>query len=244
VNYAVILSGGQGVRFKGNKPKQFIELKNVPLLVYSLRTAQENDNIDSICVVAPPEYHQEIKKWAVQYNIYKLDYIATSGKERYQSVYNGLTTIPAKRDDTVIIMTAVCPFVSQCTIDKLYENIKKMDACITVVKATDAITFSNDGCMVNRTMQKKKMFIQQGPQIYKYSILKQAHDVYIADEDRIEVNEDSELVLNIGIECGMVLGDRFCLKVTYPEDLAIVNALYPLFVKQEKEYTKIMEEKL
>ena len=105
-----------------------------------------------------------------------------------------------------------------------------------VIKATDAITFSNDGKNVNRTLQKKKLFIQQGPQIFRYNILKQAHKAYLADEERIEVNEDSELVLNIGVECGMVLGDRYCVKVTFPEDLAIVQALYPLFVKQEERY--------
>lgn len=236
MNYAIILAGGIGVRFKGDRPKQFVELNEVPLLVYSMRTAQENSNVDSICVVAAKEYHAAIMRWKEQYNITKLEYIAEAGGERYQSVYSGIKRIPADRNDTVIIMTAVCPFVSQLTMNKLYEKIREMDACITVVKATDAITFSNDGQYVNRTLQKKKIFIQQGPQIYRYSVLKQAHEVYLQDDDRIEVNEDSELVLNMGIECGMVLGDRFCLKVTYPEDLPIVNALYPLFIKQEQAY--------
>lgn len=130
-------------------------------------------------------------------------------------------------------MTAVCPFVSQLTVDKLYKAMETKDACITVVKATDAITFSNNGESVLRTLQKKKLFIQQGPQLFRYGILEQAYKAYLSDENRTEVNEDSELVLNIGVECGMVMGDRFCIKVTYPEDLAIVEALYPLFIKQE-----------
>lgn len=50
------------------------------------------------------------------------------------------------------------------------------------------------------------------------------------------MTEDSELVLNMGVECYMVMGDRFCIKVTYPEDLAIAESLYPLFVQQEKKY--------
>ena len=235
MNYAIILAGGKGVRFEGNIPKQFVELTGCPMLVYSMRTAQENSNVDAICVVAPQNYHDQIREWAKQYEITKLTIIAESGKERYQSVYNGICAIPAKSRDTVIIMTAVCPFVSQATMNKLYEAMNEYDACITVIKATDAITFSNNGKEVNRTLQKKKIFIQQGPQIFRYGILKQAHMVYLADEDRVEVNEDSELVLNIGVECGMVMGDRYCIKVTYPEDLAIVHALYPLFTKQEKE---------
>ena len=235
MNYAVILAGGKGVRFQGNIPKQFVELTNVPMIVYSMKTAQLCPYVDVICVSAPLSYHSQIKNWAEQYNITKLKFLAEAGQERYQSVYNGLLSIPAKSNDSVIIMTAVCPFVSQTTMSKLYCALNSFDACITVVKATDAITFSNDGKSVNRTLQKKKMFVQQGPQIYRYGILKQAHDAYLADDNRIEVNEDSELVLNIGIECGMVMGDRFCVKVTYPEDLAIVSALYPLFIKQEQE---------
>lgn len=236
MNYAVILAGGKGVRFKGGIPKQFIELTGYPMLVYSMKTAQENNNIDKIYVVAPPTYHDQVKKWASEYEITKFESVVESGKERYQSVCNGIMSLPAKARDTVIIMTAVCPFVSQITLNKLYDSIKTYDACITVIKATDAITFSNDGRRVNRTLQKKKLFIQQGPQLYRYNIIKQAHTAYLEDEDRVEVTEDSELVLNIGVECAMILGDRYCIKVTYPEDLAIVEALHPLFEEQERKY--------
>jgi len=233
MNYAIILAGGRGVRFQGNIPKQFVELTGYPMLVYSMMTAQNNENVDAICVAAPPQYHTQVSDWGEEYGITKLEMVAEAGKERYQSVYNALMTLPAKARDTVIIMTAVCPFVSQATMNKLYTAIEKYDACITVIKATDAITFSNDGKSVNRTLQKKKLFIQQGPQLFRYNVLKQAHIAYLSDENRVEVNEDSELVLNIGVECGMVMGDRYCVKVTYPEDLAIVEALYPLFLSQE-----------
>ena len=236
MNYAVILAGGKGARFQGNIPKQFVEMTGHPMLYYSLRTAEENKNVDQICIVAPESYHEQMREWVRDFCINKPVIYATSGTERYESVYNGILMLPAKARDTVLIMTAVCPFVSQQTMDKLYAAMDKYDACITVVKATDAITFSGNGKEVNRTLQKKKLFIQQGPQIYRYNTLLLAHKAYRQDENRIEVNEDSELVLNIGVECGMVMGDRFCLKVTYPEDLAIVEALYPLFVEQEEKY--------
>ena len=138
MNYAIILAGGKGVRFQGDIPKQFVELTNCPMLVYSMRTAQVNKHVDAICVVAPESYHVRIRKWAKEYGITKLSICAESGRERYQSVYQGLMALPAKPRDTVIIMTAV------------------------------------------------------------------------------------------------VLGDRYCIKVTYPEDLAMAQALYPLFVKQEQ----------
>lgn len=212
MNYAIILAGGKGVRFEGNIPKQFVELMGEPLLVHSMKTAQENDNVDAICVVSSKEYYDWVRMWADKYHITKLLFVAEAGRERYQSVHSGLKSLPARADDTVIIMTAVCPFVSQLTVDKLYKAMETKDACITVVKATDAITFSNNGESVLRTLQKKKLFIQQGPQLFRYGILEQAYKAYLSDENRTEVNEDSELVLNIGVECGMVMGDRFVLR--------------------------------
>jgi len=239
MNYSIILAGGQGVRMNSTGvPKQFIELTGVPMLVYSMRTAQMNRNIDEICVVTHPSSYESVKTWGHEYGIDKLKYMAEAGKERQRSVYNGIISIPAKKNDIVMIMTSVCPFVSQSTIDMHFEKLQKFDGCITVVKATDAITFSNDGKRVNRTLQKKKLFIQQGPQTYRYGALRMGHEIYLADDDRTEVTEDSELVLNIGIEVGMVVGDRFCIKVTYPEDLAIAEALHGLFKEKEITYLR------
>lgn len=239
MNYAIILAGGVGQRFgNADVPKQFVKLTGVPMIVYSLRTAQMNDNVDEICVVATVGKRETIKKWCKEYGITKVKYFAEPGRERQQSVYSGLKAIEAKPRDTVMIMTSVCPFVSQRTIDKQYETIKNSDASITVVKATDAITFSTDGKKVNRTLQKKKIYIQQGPQLFRYGVLMAGHRAYMEDEtmNKLDITEDSELVLNIGVECAMVMGDRFCIKVTYPEDLAIAEALHTLFEEQENEY--------
>ena len=235
MNYVIILAGGKGERFEGNIPKQFVQMTGRPMLHYSLRTAQMCPHVDAICVVAPTAYHEKVLTWAAEAKVVKPISLAKAGKYRYQSVESGLAAIAAAPQDTVLVMTAVCPFVSQRTMDRLYAKIEDYDACITVVKAVDAIIFSNNGKEASRTMQKKKMFVQQGPQIYRYEVLQKAHEAYLAEENRVEVNEDSELVMKQGVECGMVIGDRFCLKVTYPEDLAIVEALYPLFRKHEEE---------
>jgi len=234
MNYAVILAGGQGVRMNGaGAPKQFIELTGVPMLVYSMRTAEANKNIDEICVVTYPSSYESVRRWGDEYGITKLNYLAEAGRERQQSVYSGITAIPADENDVVMIMTSVCPFVSQKTIEMHFRALQRYDGCITVVKATDAVTFSVDGKRVNRTLQKKKLFIQQGPQTFRYGALRLGHEVYMADANKTEVTEDSELVLNIGAEVGMVMGDRFCIKITYPEDLAIAEALRGLFEQKE-----------
>lgn len=239
MNYAIVLAGGKGVRFgNGQISKQFVELTGVPMIIYSLQTAEKNKNIDEVCVVVSETAEEDVKRWIKKYGITKVKYFARPGKERQQSVHSGLVALPAKARDTVMIMTSVCPFVSQKTMDKHYEMINKYDATITVVKATDAITFSNDGKCVNRTLQKKKIYLQQGPQVFRYGVLMLGHKMYMEDEEysKMDVTEDSELVLNIGTECYMVQGDRFCIKVTYPEDLAIAESLHPLFLEQEKKY--------
>lgn len=239
MNYAIVLAGGKGQRF-GNEQisKQFIELTGVPMIVYSLKIAEKNKNIDEVCIVVAEKEEDKVRHWIKEYGITKVKYFARPGKERQQSVFHGLQEIPAKGRDTVMIMTSVCPFVSQKTIDKHYEMIRLYDATITVVKATDAITFSNDGKRVNRTLQKRKLYLQQGPQVFRYGVLLMGHKIYMEDDEycKMDVTEDSELVLNMGVECYMVMGDRFCIKVTYPEDLAIAESLHPLFLQQEEKY--------
>lgn len=234
MNYAIILAGGRGIRFNsGNIPKQFVELTGMPMLVYSMKTAQTNRNIDEICVVALEEYIPQIWAWGKRYGISKLKYVAKAGKMRFDSVYSGLRTIPAVELDTVMIMTAVCPLLAQETIDKHYECIQTYDGVITVVRATDAITSSEDGRIADHTLQKEKLFVQQGPQTYRYGVLKRAHEIYRNTPQIKNVYEDSELVLHTEVPVTMVQGDRFCIKVTYPEDLAIARALYPLFCEKE-----------
>jgi 2-C-methyl-D-erythritol 4-phosphate cytidylyltransferase len=232
VNYAIILAGGQGTRMGAlGVPKQFAKLAGKPIIIYALEAAQRSPNIHYICAAAPVSWHERIKAWVKEYKIEKFRYMAESGQERRQSVHNALKRLPAQAHDAVMIMTAVCPFVSQTTIDRHFRAMKEYDACITVVKATDAITFSNEGRWASRTLQKKNFFIQQGPQTFKYGILKSAHDLYERSPVKKEVNEDSELVLDMGVKTFMVFGDRFCIKVTYPEDLVIAEALAPLFFK-------------
>jgi 2-C-methyl-D-erythritol 4-phosphate cytidylyltransferase len=234
MNYAIILAGGNGIRMgRTPVPKQFAPLAGKPLLLYSLEAAQANSNIDAICVVSLPDWQEQVRAWGQEYGAHKLKFIAVSGRERQQSVHNGLRSLPAQAGDTVIIMTAVCPFVAQGTIDKHFTALKKYDACITVVKATDAVTFSQDGQLADRTLQKKAIFMQQGPQTYRYGVIKSAHEIYERIPGRAEVTEDSELVLNMGVKTFMVLGDRFCIKVTYPEDLVIAAALKAVFDASE-----------
>ena len=237
MNYAVILAGGYGIRFNsGNLPKQFVELTGMPMLVYSMKTAEMNANIDEICVVTLEEFIPQVWAWGKHYGITKLKYVAKAGVMRLDSVYSGVCAVPAETDDTVMIMTAVCPLLSQQTVNKHYEQLETYDGVITVVKATDAITSSRDGTMVDQTLQKETLFVQQGPQTYRYGVLRAAHEAFRSTPQEREVYEDSELVLRMGVPVTMVEGDRFCIKVTYPEDLAIASALYPLFCEKENRW--------
>lgn len=234
MNYALVLSGGQGERMgKTGVPKQFIEINGKPILLYSLETIEKNKNIDRACVVAPEQWHDTIKKWCTENGYKKVTHIASSGHDRRCSVFNGLLAIADQSVTNVMIMTAVCPFVSQETVNEHFQRIGDFAGVITVVDAVDAITFSHSGKLATRTLQKKKMFVQQGPQTYKFKTILSAHNAYNESEYSPEVNEDSELVLNMGFEVGLVKGDRFCLKVTYPEDIAIIEALLPIFSKKE-----------
>jgi len=235
LNIAIVLAGGQGERMGGTHvPKQFIEVGGKPIIFYTLESIERNSNFDAACIVAPLNWHDTIRVWCSENGFSKVKFYAASGVDRQKSVHNGLSELKDSEVENVMIMTAVCPFVSQATINDHFDKLASHKGCITVVKAVDAITYSNSGVQADRTLQKQKMFVQQGPQTYKFDLILMAHEGYEASTYHSEVNEDSELILNMGVDVAMVLGDRFCLKVTYPEDVAIVEALKPLFEEKER----------
>ena len=83
MNYAVVLAGGKGQRFGNGKiSKQFVELTGVPMIIYSLKTAEKNKNIDEVCVVVAENEEENVKKWIKKYEITKVRYFARPGKER------------------------------------------------------------------------------------------------------------------------------------------------------------------
>ena len=123
-NIALIIGGGVGARMHQDIPKQFINVKDVPVIIYTLRAFQQHPNVDAIEVVCLDGWHDILRAYAKQFGITKLENIVSGGETGLQSIRNGLYDI-AKRydgdDDIVLIHDAIRPLVSQ---DIISDNIR------------------------------------------------------------------------------------------------------------------------
>lgn len=228
MNYAIILLAGEGKRFGENIPKQFVKINGKPLCYYPIRAFQDNILIDQILLVIQKDYYPTIAKIVVDNNFNKVKYVILGGQTRKQSVHNAITYLSsvAKNDDIVLIHDGDRPLVDDEIIANNIDAAKENGACTTAIASTDTIILSNEGKMINDIPSRKYCYQVQTPQSFKFSIIKDAHNKSIGNEN---VTDDAQLVLKINHPVYLVEGKTSLLKVTTKDDLAVIKA----FISEE-----------
>ena len=138
---AIIIAGGSGKRMGQDIPKQFINVGEKPIIVYTLEAFQKHPSIDNIIVVCIDGWHDILSAYAKQFNITKLCSIVSGGNCGQESIKNGLDEAARlfDKDDMVLIHDAIRPMVSNDIISdniakcKLYGNATVVAPCTTVV---------------------------------------------------------------------------------------------------------------
>ena len=142
---AIILSGGKGKRMGTSVSKQYLELEGYPVLYYALSTF-EKSSVDYIVIVCGDGEEEYVRENIVnKYKIKKTAAIVAGGKERYNSVHNGLKAVEEKCPDTdiVLIHDGARAFISTDIIEKLIKCCETEKACVAAVKAKDTIKISD-----------------------------------------------------------------------------------------------------
>jgi 2-C-methyl-D-erythritol 4-phosphate cytidylyltransferase len=136
---AIIPAGGAGKRLKAHVAKQYLFLDHMPVLVHTLKVFQKSKMIDNIILALPQDDLVSIRQELIdKYGLSKVTTIVAGGKERQDSVRNGLTTINGKCD-VVVIHDAVRPFVTEKMIKGVVDAAKTTGAASAGVKAKDTI---------------------------------------------------------------------------------------------------------
>lgn len=227
---AIILAAGQGKRMNTNCPKQYLLLKEKPVLYYSLKTFQES-LIDEIVLVVGKNELEYCKKEIIEpYEFTKIIKIAEGGKERYHSVFNGLKEV--KGADYIFIHDGARPFLHKETIERLFEEVKKTKACIAGMPVKDTIKVADNKNKVEQTLNRDKVWQIQTPQVFDYNLIKQAYDKLF--ESQIENITDDAMVVEqmTGHAITLVKAGYENIKITTPEDLIIGQALADYLYKK------------
>jgi 2-C-methyl-D-erythritol 4-phosphate cytidylyltransferase len=221
-NYAIIVAAGRGKRMGGNINKQFLEVKGKPILYYSLNVFSNSCLIDGIVIVCAESEIEYCKHEIVEkYRISKVTKIVAGGKERQDSVYNGLKAIGDC--EIVLIHDGARPFVTMKIIEDGIKYANHYGACTCGVIPKDTIKVKREDGFSKETLNRNKLFSVQTPQCFKYNIISECHRQLL--DDCISVTDDTAVVERCGHRVYLYEGNYDNIKITTPEDLYIAEKI-------------------
>lgn len=218
MNGVVIVAAGTGSRMKMGINKQFIKLEGKEIIAYTIEKFYNNSNIEDIVVVVKEDESEFFKKEILDKYNFKNIKIAYGGKERQDSVYNGLKSLD-KKCDIVLIHDGARPFVSDKIIDNCIEEVKEHKAIVVGVPVKDTIKVIDNDKNIVDTPNRSVLWAVQTPQTFDYNILLDAYKD--AFKSGFYGTDDAMLVERIGYKVKMVEGSYNNIKITTKEDLSV-----------------------
>lgn len=220
---AIIPAGGSGKRMKENKSKQYLLLDGVPVLVHTLRVFQGSKKIDEIFLIVPEDDVEFARQFIVEkYGISKVSRILPGGRERQDSVRNGIDALVSDHD-IVVIHDGVRPFVSEELVHSAIIEASKEEAVTVGVPVKDTVKSVDDHAWVRETLNRSSLWLTQTPQVFKRDVIKKAYEV--ACEDNYYGTDDASLVERIGINVKMICGSYDNIKITTKDDIVQAEGL-------------------
>jgi 2-C-methyl-D-erythritol 4-phosphate cytidylyltransferase len=219
--FAVIPAGGKGTRSGFSLPKQYLKINGKELIAYTFEVFQNNRSVDDITVSADPFYFDQLKSIKRKYSISKLNRMVEGGKERQDSVYNAVNSLPASPDDIVLVHDAARPLLPERVLSRAIYTAKVKGNALVCIKAKDTLIRGNT--IVEKYLDREQVYYFQTPQVFTYSVLKKALDK--AYKDKFYGTDESVLVRRIREKINVVEGSVFNFKVTSQEDFELLTKL-------------------
>lgn len=229
-NIALIIAGGIGSRMNQDIPKQFLNVYDKPIIVYTLEAFQRHPDITGIEVVCLDDWQGALKAYAKQFGISKLESIVSGGKNGQDSIRNGVYDIAARyQDDQTIVLVhdAIRPMVSQEIISDNIRVCRQFGNAITVVPCTAAMLKTYDSLSTVEQVPRDYLKITQTPQSFFVKDLVEAHHEALSKGITNSV-ASCTMYIELGKKLFMSKGSEKNLKITTKDDLDIFKALLNL----------------
>lgn len=223
INSAVILAAGKGSRMKLDMNKQFLMVKDKPIIAYTLLAFDKCEEIDEIIVVTAFDELELFQSNILdKYEFSKVKKLIVGGAERQQSAYNGIKAVNPG-SDIILIHDGARPFVSKQTIADCIEQARLYGAVSAGMPSKDTIKLVDESGMVTDTPDRGRVWLTQTPQAFKKEIITKAHEQAITKG--ILGTDDAMLVELAGYKVKMVSASYENIKITTPEDISIAEVL-------------------
>lgn len=233
---AIVPAAGLGKRFGQDNNKTFQTLLGKPIVIWTLEALEAVDDIEEIIPVFKKGDMGQGLALIERFKISKVKRIAPGGKERQDSVFNGLN-LAGKKATVVLIHDGVRPLIETDLIKKTIQELLipsspplakggggGFDGVIVGVPPKDTIKeVQQDGENIKKTLNRNVLRAIQTPQVFKYSALMQAYKK--AMSEKFYSTDDSAIVERYGGKVKVIMGSYTNIKVTTPEDLDMAEML-------------------
>ena len=228
---AIVLAAGKGKRMHSKIQKQFLEIQGYPVLYYSLHCFQESSMIQDIILVTSEDVISYCKEQIVdKYAFSKVTRVIPGGKERYDSVRNGLCALKAvgfAEDGIVLIHDGARPLVNGEIIERAVDGAREFSACVASMPVKDTIKAADAEGFSASTPDRSTLWQIQTPQAFRFGLIYRAYEkVFAPGTDRSRITDDAMVVeLMTDTKVKFIEGSYSNIKVTTPEDMIIAEAL-------------------
>lgn len=241
MNIAIIVAGGVGTRTGQRVPKQFINVYDKPVIIYTLEKFQVHKAIDAIEVVCLKGWEEVLRTYALQYGIAKLKWVIPGGESSQESIYKGLENLKDKcaGEDIVVIHDGIRPMVDENIISSCITCCKEYGNGVTALPIYEQIFKALDEKTTDTYIPRETLRILQTPQAYRYQIILEAYE----EEFRRGIGMHASAYANtLMTDLGHVLyfsaGSTKNIKITTNDDIDMFKAMLR---KQEKgEYCNVL----
>ncbi|MCD8325802.1 MAG: 2-C-methyl-D-erythritol 4-phosphate cytidylyltransferase [Lachnospiraceae bacterium] len=232
MNIAVIIAGGSGHRMGQDIPKQFINVYDKPVIIYTLESFQKHPLIDAIEVVCLDGWHEVLWAYARQFNISKLKWVISGGNTGQESIRNGIYFLEDKclSEDIVVIHDGIRPLVDDTVLTDVIDKCREYGNAVTSTPYKEQIFIMDDEVSTVQYIPRESLRCVATPQAYRFDLIDQGY--HKAFDEKIGIYGSSyanTMMVEMGVRLYFAAGSDKNIKLTTKDDLEMFKA----YLKQD-----------
>lgn len=235
MNYAIVIAGGSGHRMGQDIPKQFINVYDKPVIIYTLESFQRHPQIDAIEVVCIDGWHEVLWAYAHQFNISKLKWVVGGGSTGQESIRNGVFNLEGKleKDDIVIIHDGIRPLVDETILTDVILKAEQFGNGVTSLPYNEQIFVVNpdDDKTTTQFIPRETLRRVSTPQAYRFGKLDSAyHEAFEKGIGIYGSSYTNTMMVELGETLYFAAGSDKNIKLTTKDDLEMFKG----YLKKDK----------
>lgn len=219
---AIVPAAGGGTRLAAPHPKQYLPLAGVPMLTRTLQALRLSRRVDCVILVVPPGQEIRCRREILEPFGLDVEPLVPGGADRQASVYAGLLQAPTATD-LILVHDGARPLITTALIQAAVAAAAEFGAAVVAVPVSDTIKRVGPDGRVLETPPRGQLWAAQTPQVFRASLLREAHEAALRDGFR--GTDDSALVERLGQPAHIVPGSPENFKITTTADLVLADQI-------------------